>query len=851
MLCLFAAPLFFGGRHDLGRLAYAAFVATTALAWVLGRLSERRAPIRWSTIHTLFLLAFGLVSVQLAPLPPATLSLLSPALEELAPTWSSAAETPLKLGEWRTLSLTPSATRVGLAVLASHALLYLVVADRLRQPGRLRWLLTAIGAASAAMAVLGLTQWMTSNGKLLWFYPHPSRQIGAAVQGTFANKNHFAQFVALGLGPLLLLWWKARAAAGESAGQRLAARLWLAAAAISATAVLLSLSRGALAAVLLGLTMATVLTLKAKQVTRSNVLTAAGVAGLLIAAIAAVDYTPLTDRLETLTSGAVDELDRGGARRLIWSANADAIQANPWLGYGVGSHADVYPAFLSRGFRAEFTHAESGYLHTATETGLAGLLLLVFGLLSVGRWLLLALATERDPGRLTCWAALAVGLVASATHSVVDFVWYIPSCASVAVMLAAAALRLHQTRPNAATETAPTRHLLPRLTMGAAAAGACWTVATLLGPGSASLAWDRYLSASVQHRELVSGQLQQAAAASESSRQQLELLQHEMVDALETAVSRDPGNARAHLRLAGRKLQQFDLARRDSANAIGLVHIREAALASRFPSRDATVEWLQNAFGSDATQLIDAHWHTRRALALAPLQGDGYGYLADLGFLSPPSQRGVDTLMSQAVRIRPQDGGVLFEAGKQAWIAGDAEAAVAYWKQAHHLPGSHRLQIVAQLATRVPAADYLFKFEPDWGALYMMYQLIRDTCSRRDLEAIADYAAKLASQPDHDRHARVRNGRGWILASEIEQQLGRHGNAIAYAEQARSDLPDNYAARRRLSSALMADRRFDDAQPHLRWLLSRRPSDRTVQDWLKLTKLPPPLVDAAGEKIVR
>jgi tetratricopeptide (TPR) repeat protein len=55
------------------------------------------------------------------------------------------------------------------------------------------------------MAAFGLVQYLAGNGKFFWFYAHPFSNTFDGVKGSFANKNHFAHFLALGVGPLI--WW--------------------------------------------------------------------------------------------------------------------------------------------------------------------------------------------------------------------------------------------------------------------------------------------------------------------------------------------------------------------------------------------------------------------------------------------------------------------------------------------------------------------------------------------------------------------------------------------------------------------------------------------------------------------
>ncbi len=99
------------------------------------------------------------------------------------------------------------------------------------------------------------------------------------------------------------------------------------------------------------------------------------------------------------------------------------------------------------------------------------------------------------------------------------------------------------------------------------------------------------------------------------------------------------------------------------------------------------------ALGIRRRWLDKALWHTREALTLCPLQGQGYLYLAELSFLDDVNRRLPAALIDQALAVRPHDGGVLFKAGEEAALAGDAEAAIGYWKRAFHA------------GSNVPAAD--------------------------------------------------------------------------------------------------------------------------------------------------
>ncbi|MEM6329474.1 MAG: O-antigen ligase family protein [Planctomycetota bacterium] len=889
--CLFVAPLWFGGRHDLGRLLYAAPVAIATLAWIARCWLLGQRAVQFTAAHAVLVAAVALVGLQIVPLPPAVIGVLSPGLVELLPPQVA----------WPTLSATPHATAVGLAVLVCHALLFTVAGERLRSEADIRRLLAAIALAAAGMAAFGLLQWLTSNGKLMWFYTHPQRAIGSEVQGSFANRNHFAHFLVLGLGPILLCLHNARQGrAGEPAPPAWATRrakpsakaaranlpsrppapslsnpslfnrplsnsslsssslsnrwlshpwLWAAAAVLVVAAVVLSVSRGGIA--MLGVAAAAGLfALRRHGRLRWRSPTLLGAAGLAAAALMAVslgDLDRVARRLSDTAAPTPRVLTGSGRRPAVWAANLAALRANPWLGYGVGSHADVYPAFIAEGIDLNFTHAESGYLHTTTEAGLAGGVLLAAAGLLVGWWCVQGVFTAVGARHAGPWAAITASLVASAAHALVDFAWYVPSCMAVTVLLAAAAYRLHRLRLADARDVSPhssreqvaadCSHADPRGWLTGVAPGvltlaATLSVALLWQPARASLAWDRYLHASAQQRTLVARQLQRGPQPTDAEAQGNALLLTRMIDALKQTVARYPGHARAHLRLAGRQMQQFELMQQQSANPLGLTAIRDAALASNFADQPQTRRWLRRALGDNAKRLTDAHGHAMAAARLAPLQGDAYGYLANLTFLSPPAWRRTPELMQQAVKLRPNDGNVLFEAGRQAIVAGDAERATRLWKRAHRLPGVHRLRILTQVAPLTPAEAYLAEFSPGWQSLTAVHAYYRQQSRPADLRAIADYAAELAAQqPPGDQGPAACCEPAWRLASLIEQDLGRHAVAIEHAERAAAAANPCYATRRCLASAYAKAGRLEDAAPHVRWCLSRRPGDRELQAW--------------------
>ena len=100
--------------------------------------------------------------------------------------------------------LTPAATRA-VDLFLAYSLLFLITIQRIRAVDDVERLLRWIAFAAVLMAIFGLVQFFASNGKFFWFYEHPYSKTNDIVKGGFTNRNHFAHFLALGVGPLV--WW--------------------------------------------------------------------------------------------------------------------------------------------------------------------------------------------------------------------------------------------------------------------------------------------------------------------------------------------------------------------------------------------------------------------------------------------------------------------------------------------------------------------------------------------------------------------------------------------------------------------------------------------------------------------
>jgi tetratricopeptide (TPR) repeat protein/O-antigen ligase len=845
---IFLAPYFFGGRHELGRLVLLALVALISTAWFLRQvlLPVAHWPRTWA--HCLILLALATVTVQLIPLPATAISQLSPRTADLLPLWTPASNALATLGTWQTLSLDPHETIKSLAMLVSYSLLFVVVAQRIQERADIYRLLRWIGASAALMAVFGILLFLTGDGRYFWFYKHPYRSASQSLSGAFINRNHFAHFLILGVGPLAS--WLVSVLRNQSklpaynhgqSGYRRMLQPALAGAALVVVlfAILLSSSRGGILTLLLTITVVGAIFAHSGIVNSKNMWSVIALASVVMGLLSLYGYDQVSARLDSLTHLSIDKVDRGAGRRKIWSANLSAITAGGILGSGAGSHRMIYPVYLPESLPYEYSHAESGYLQIATENGVVGAALLVVALCFVAAWLVKCFRRVSVDEERLCLAAIAGGLAASAMHSFVDFVWYIPACMSIAIVLVACVFRLSQLTLDSCA--APALCVLPRarwieLTLATALLGS-WTVVVFLGPAVASIYWDRYLHASVSNSELKDQRWSELATiAGDSSSHQRRSLNKFMIEQLSLVTHWDPCFGRAHLRLAAKYITEFELRQLNSPNRMTFPQIRDAAISSSFRSPAELESWLRNAFGSDIDLLYRAQHEAHCAVSLCPLQGEGYLYLADLGFLDCHGREVLNAYVEQGVRVRPHDASVLFEVGKHELAAGKLPEALEHWTRCFKASGPQQMKIVYLLAGRVPASVFLSAFRPDWRTLGQIWIRYRETNMPQDIEAILTYSNQVTKRVAQQKLAILP---GVLLRlSNMYADIGRRAEALACLERAYAANPQDYEVRHALADAMSRAGRISEAETHYRWCLSRRPADHSLSEALMtLSKL--------------
>jgi len=203
------APLAFGAVHRWAQAILEGLILVIALGYVLrGICVPRPRPTdpapdasRLAMVAAVLFLAWLLI--QVLPLPPSALAVLSPGtyrlLTETLPGWPAGpgyaaarlAYMPAWVPLWRPLALSPFLARDALIRLLTLGLAFLMVAhypwqDPARVTRRLGAVLVAVAALEAAYA---LYQAMTGSDMIFWYH----KPVDASLpSGTYVNRNHLA-----------------------------------------------------------------------------------------------------------------------------------------------------------------------------------------------------------------------------------------------------------------------------------------------------------------------------------------------------------------------------------------------------------------------------------------------------------------------------------------------------------------------------------------------------------------------------------------------------------------------------------------------------------------------------------
>ncbi|HSI55575.1 MAG TPA: O-antigen ligase family protein [Ramlibacter sp.] len=441
-MLLLAAPLMRGGNRFVALIPLeilALFVIATLWAgFVLEpRGSHRAAPRPSRALIVLLLGPLWVALVQLTPIP-FDWWLRQPGRAIYGETLAAAG---IATPAWLSLSVSPAATAASL--LAGLPLVATFLLGWRASLGQLRFLLWLVVGMAFAQVALGLGQISGGEHSALFF---GVLSFGPPV-GTFANRNHYANYIAMALAVYVWLYYEGRRSVRRHPGSsrssfsgRHATALWVFGALVLVLGILMSRSRGA---TFFGLTMAlcglSVAALRLNGGSRGLRYAVPVALALLLGAGALIGFDAVVSRMSSaqLASSA------GFRGELVRSTFAGAVEFLPW-GSGWGTYDLAFQRFLPAQIAAYPNHAHQDYVQFLFEGGILFLVLGACFLWLAGHraWALVRMARHERLDRDAMAAVLCgLGLLGLLMHSLVDFNLRIPANAMVGALLAGAYLR--------------------------------------------------------------------------------------------------------------------------------------------------------------------------------------------------------------------------------------------------------------------------------------------------------------------------------------------------------------------------------------------------------------------------
>ena len=893
---IFVLPFIMGGREAWGHwfLISAAFLLGATWA-TYATIRGCRYSVSWFEVF--FIAGLAIVAFQVQPQSPDTMQTFSAEYQRLLPTWTATQTTSAETSpRWSTLSLTPTESRHGWWIFLAYAVITTVLFQRVREQKDCHRLLQWVAIVGIAMTGFALFQWATSNDRFFWFYEHPFTEPTVHLKGAFTNRNHFAQFLSLTIGPLL--WWLVynvktisdggtskvtetpQRRSGKRSGSKKTGRprrssswttversltipvlLLLSGVSVVILAVLLSLSRGGMiaagAATLVGL----IGLWRGLKVggAMAGLLLGGGV--LFLSLLSFADQEQVQSKLDQLITSDADEIDSGGNRRAVWAADAKVIQRFPLLGTGVGSHRDVYSMYMENYAdfaTSEMTHAESSFVQVALETGFIGAGCLALALLL----LLVRLGAgyfRRNPDVCrACTAAVGASATAGILHAVTDFIWYVP--AIVVISLTLIVVGLKAASRNFGTEAASAGIWFPRAGW-AVTGGLCLLAFVRLQPElqariAAEKHWYAFLRtelevqfddsdgyADLKEGDIVSVEIQPVSFLKEeelghnseqAAREEAAQLAfvRERIEHLTASLKAAPDQHRVQLVLSEQLLRLFDLMQGRSNNPMPLKMIRDAAVTN-FSDAGERQDWAKIVCDDRIRLIRLADQLLRDSLKGCPVQGHAYLTLLDTDFLSEHSSVPHQELIDQAMLVRGHDPRVRFVAGREALLSGDKETALRLWESVFHSNQYFRLGILKLVASQLPAEFFLQQFQPNSDELLDLLNVYDLLKRERDSTVFLKAICEVIPKEAPGIEDDDEREEKMLIAYQAARKLDDLERAIEILQVVIEDFPLSYEPRYHLGMTLVELERPQEALHHLKWCHDQDPGNIWVPDLIR------------------
>jgi len=310
------------------------------------------------------------------------------------------------------LTASPYETRVELQLLLADFLTLFLTVQVFRTLEDWKNFVWFVMIFSFGVAIFGILQHLTFNGKLYWFR---EMRYGGIPFGPYVNRNHFAGFaeltVPIALIPLIL-------------GKVRRERLFIVGvfSVVQVGALLLSASRGGI--ISFGCQLAAIaLWMIFRRATGKQVIAGAAVLLVALAMVSWLGVRQILQRFSSMQSLEVSD----GKRVSMWRGSWRIFLDHPVVGTGLGTLQTVYPRYETLYDGKVVNHSHNDYLEALAETGALGGLFcasfLVVWLLETRKRLFQPVSAFA----VSLQFAAFVGCVGFLVHGFVDFNLHIPA----------------------------------------------------------------------------------------------------------------------------------------------------------------------------------------------------------------------------------------------------------------------------------------------------------------------------------------------------------------------------------------------------------------------------------------
>ena len=428
----------------------------------------------------------ALILIQMTPLPPPMVKLLSPKTYELycqtldgypkemredrgerqiIEGRESAGQRLERGGEkkgvfenWRTLSVNSHATRTELFKIISYLGMFLLIVNYVDSKRKLVRVSSIIVFGGIVISLLGIAQKVAQAPKIYWFW-EPLFKKDASFFGPFVNPNHFAGYVEMVIPLSLALFivkWRHLGKEqhrdirgflvrmGTDEGCRLILFSFLII--LMVGALFVSGSRGGMISFLGSMVCLLSLLIKREKGKRNVFI----VVGFLIGIFCFLIWIGIRPLIEEFSS--IQDISKDydiQYRFQSWKASAKLVEDFPLFGVGMETFSSIFPRYKTSDLQYYYLHLENDYLQLLCETGLVGFGIFLWFMLNLFRQIVLGFSRYdgrqvSDTQYISFYGCLT-GMVAIMVHSFWDFNMHIPSNAlllSILMGLAVAGPRI-------------------------------------------------------------------------------------------------------------------------------------------------------------------------------------------------------------------------------------------------------------------------------------------------------------------------------------------------------------------------------------------------------------------------